>query len=397
MARSGSTRGPSATDGVARADPFAPGLLQRLPDRPRKVAIVRPARIGDFLLATPAFRSLRAALPGAEVVAIALPQTRDLVARSPHLDRFVAFPGFPGLADQFFDPRRALAFFAAMQAERFDLAVQLYGSGVYSNPFTLMLGARATAGFVRPGDPPGRLDAALPFPEVRREVERPLALTRFLGAPPCGDRVEFPLWPEDEAAAEELLAGADRPLIGVHPAGTEANKRWPAERFAVVGDALAAAGARIAVTGTGAEGELVAAVCAAMRSDARPLCGRLSLGGLAGLLAEAALVVSNDTGPLHLAGAVGTPTVGIYWCGNFAIAAPLARTRHRPTISWRTRCPVCDLDTLQTRCPHAVSFVADVPLEEVIAAARDLLADALRQPRRAPEPPAARPPGISSR
>lgn len=73
-------------------------------------------------------------------------------------------PGFPGIAEQLFEPRRALEFCAAMQAERFDLAVQMHGSGVYANPFTLLLGARVTAGFIRPGDSPGRLDAALPMP-----------------------------------------------------------------------------------------------------------------------------------------------------------------------------------------------------------------------------------------
>src|SRR5689334_1570350 len=105
-------------------DPTTPGLLTRLMRRgetPRKVALLRASRIGDFLCATPAIRALRAALPDAEITMITLPMLRDLVERSPHLDRFVAFPGFPGVAEQLFDASRATAFFAAMQAERFDL------------------------------------------------------------------------------------------------------------------------------------------------------------------------------------------------------------------------------------------------------------------------------------
>src|SRR6185437_1509188 len=167
------------------SEPTVPGLLTRLAcagRSPRKVALLRASRIGDFLCATPAIRALRAALPDAEITMITLPLLRDMVERSPHLDRFVAFPGFPGVAEQFFDARRATAFFAAMQAERFDLAIQLQGSGVYSNPSTLLLGARATAGFIRPGDAPGLLDAALPMPACGSEVERLLALTSFLGA-----------------------------------------------------------------------------------------------------------------------------------------------------------------------------------------------------------------------
>jgi hypothetical protein len=82
-----------------QTDPTAPGLLTRLPDPPRKVALLRASRIGDFLCATPALRALRRALPEAEITMITLPLLRGLVERSPHLDRFVAFPGFPGIAE----------------------------------------------------------------------------------------------------------------------------------------------------------------------------------------------------------------------------------------------------------------------------------------------------------
>src|SRR6185312_11485326 len=150
---------------TAHGDQRAPGLLARLPEAPRKVALLRASRIGDFLCATPAFRALRAALPGAEITLITLPLLRDLVEHSPQLDRFVAFPGFPGIAEQFFDARRTGAFLAEMRAERFDLAIQMQGSGVYSNPFTLLLGAHVTTGFIRQRDEPGLLDGALPIPE----------------------------------------------------------------------------------------------------------------------------------------------------------------------------------------------------------------------------------------
>ena len=81
-----------------------------------------------------------------------MPFIEELAVRSPHIDRFIPFPGFPGMAEQFFDPRKTLEFFQQMQAENFDLAIQMHGSGVYSNPFTLMLGAKTTAGFIRQGD-----------------------------------------------------------------------------------------------------------------------------------------------------------------------------------------------------------------------------------------------------
>lgn len=84
------------------------GLLHCLPDAPRKVALVRASRIGDFLCATPALRALRSPLPNAEISLVALPLVRDLARRSPQVDRFIAFPGFPGMAEHFFQPNRAV-------------------------------------------------------------------------------------------------------------------------------------------------------------------------------------------------------------------------------------------------------------------------------------------------
>jgi ADP-heptose:LPS heptosyltransferase len=268
-----------------------------------------------------------------------------------------------------------------MQAERFDLAVQLYGSGVYSNPFTLMLGARATAGFVRPGDPPGRLDAALPFPEVRREVERPLALTRFLGAPPCGDRVEFPLWPEDEAAAEELLAGADRPLIGVHPAGTEATKRWPAERFAAAASELARrlGGTVVLCAGPG-ERPLADAVAARVQGPCRNLAGRTSLPVAGAVLERLAIFLTNDSGPAHVAYALGVPSVTIFGGTDPVRWGPSEDARQHRTLAHPAPCRPCAGD----RCPIGYACLAGVTVAEVVAAALDLLAGG---PARAPLAP----------
>jgi ADP-heptose:LPS heptosyltransferase len=127
------------------------------------------------------------------------------------------------------------------------------------------------------------------------------------------------------------------------------------------------------VVGSGGEPDVAQGVCQAMQADSLNLYEKLDLNALAGLLSRASLVVSNDSGPLHLAAAVGVPTVGIYWCGNMINAGPLTRARHRPAISWRLDCPVCGLDCTRTNCGHSESFVADVPEPEVIGSALDLL------------------------
>jgi ADP-heptose:LPS heptosyltransferase len=112
----------------------------------------------------------------------------------------------------------------------------------------------------------------------------------------------------------------------------------------------------------------------AMRGRARSVCGSLSLGGLAGLLSLCRLVISNDSGALHIAAAVGAATVGIYWCGNLITAGPITRARHRPAVSWRLNCPACGADCTKADCRHHLSFVEDVTVDEVWNYARELLA-----------------------
>jgi ADP-heptose:LPS heptosyltransferase len=163
-------------------------------------------------------------------------------------------------------------------------------------------------------------------------------------------------------------------LVALHPGAGDERRRWPSEKFAAVGDALAGAGARVAVVGIEEDRALVSRVVDAMSHDALNLCGRLSLRGLAGLLSRCAVVVSNDSGPLHMAAAVGAATVGIYWGPNLINAGPLTRVRHRPALSWRLNCPVCGATLFNGSCGHRDSVVADVLTEEVLNYALDLLA-----------------------
>jgi ADP-heptose:LPS heptosyltransferase len=148
------------------------------------------------------------------------------------------------------------------------------------------------------------------------------------------------------------------------------------ERLAAVGGELARKGARLAVVGTRADRPLVDRLLAALGGDAADLAGRLGLGGLAGLLEQATLLVGNDSGPRHLAAAVGTATVAVYWGVHLGSYGPLSRARHRAPTSWRWHCPVCGANGLREDCrsSHEASFVADVTTDEVLAEALDLLA-----------------------
>jgi ADP-heptose:LPS heptosyltransferase len=284
------------------ADAFMPGLLKRLRPAPRKVALLRASRLGDFVCATPAFRSLRRALPEAELTLAALPAMAPLVARLPHLDRILLFPGAPGIAEQLFDQRRLAEFYRRGQAERFDLVIQMHGSGVFSNPVALQLRGKVTAGFVRLGDGPGGLDAAFPFPTGRHEVRKLIELCRFLGAEPAGEELEFRCFAEDLQTAHQLLSPAGPPLIGVHAGAEAATKRWSPRRFARAAASLSgSSGGTVVLLGAeagGTEDPLLSGLAGHPVIDLR---SRTSIPVLGAVISQLAVLLTNDSGPAHIA------------------------------------------------------------------------------------------------
>jgi ADP-heptose:LPS heptosyltransferase len=298
---------------------------------PERVVVVRALRgLGDMLCVIPALRAIRAALPRATVTLIGLPAVRSLQQRFDHyLDDFLEFPGFPGIPEIDADPVRLREFIAVTHG-RFDLALQMHGSGTNSNSFTALLGAHATAGCYLPAlwcPDPARY---LPYPSHLHEIHRWLALTEFLGMPSQGDALEFPVSSDDRRRLGSAWPGHEaRPYVCLHPGAFEPERRWPVSRFAKLGDAMADRGLVVVLTGTADERELTSEVRRSMKHDAVDLAGATDLGALAALLTGARLLVCNDTGVSHLAAALGTPSVVVFAASDPGRWAPLDRQRHR--------------------------------------------------------------------
>nr|WP_205687409.1 glycosyltransferase family 9 protein [Cellulomonas endophytica] len=364
------------------------GTLGERFDAVRRIAVLRGGGLGDVLFAVPAMEALAAAYPEAEVTLLGTPMHVALFADRPGpVHRVEVLPVAPGLreaAGQTPDPAASEAFVDAMRARRFDLAVQVHGGGRNSNPFLLRLGARHTVGLATPDAPP--LERTVPYLYYQHEVHRGLEVAALAGAPVVALEPRFAVRDDERgAAAAHRRPGADRLLV-IHPGATDPRRRWPAERFGAVACALAAEGVQVLVVGDATDvpaAETILAVAdETLDGPARGLVGsladRLTLSGLAGVLASADAVLANDSGPRHLAQAIGTPTVGLFWFGNAVNAAPFSRARHRLHMSFTTHCPVCGSDVTQVgwtsvRCEHDPSFVAGIGLDEVLGDVRDLL------------------------
>jgi ADP-heptose:LPS heptosyltransferase len=274
---------------------------------PRTIAVFRALQLGDLLCTVPALRALKRAFPSARLTLIGLPWAASFAARfRRYVDDFLEFPGYPGLPERVPDAARVPGFFVEAQARRFDLALQLHGSGSYVNSIVALLGARRTAGYYVPGEWCPDPETFIPYPAAEHEVRQPLVLLEALGIPACGEELEFPFEAADEAALDALPGARTlgRAFVCVHAGARLRSRRWLPERFAATADAVAEAGYPVVLTGGPEEIELVSRVEAAMRRRALNLAGRTTLGSLAALVSRARLLVWGRTLP---AGRRSTP------------------------------------------------------------------------------------------
>lgn len=347
---------------------------ERDPD-PARIAVLRANRLGDLVLALPALTALRTRFPRAEITLLGAGWHPALLDGRPGpWDRVEVVPGCPGVRDSDtdeHDPEAVQRFLAGQRRRRYDLAVQLHGGGAHSNPFVRGLGAALSIGARDRGAP--ALDRDVPYAVTQHEVLRLLEVVGLVGARTADVEPALVVTDRDRTAAAAALPDDGRPLVVLHLGASDPRRRWPVARFAVVADELAARGARVVVVGSGpADARAARALRTATRSCVADLVDRLRLPALTGVLARAALVVANDSGPRHLAAAVGAPTVGVFLAPNALSAGPLTARRSRTAVSWRTRCPVCDEDQRHARCEHDASLVADVEVDEVLQLVRDL-------------------------
>lgn len=294
-----------------------------------KIAVFRGLYLGDLVAATPALRALRRGHPEAEISLVCLPWTAALTPHlAPYVDRLIPYPGAPAL-DGEGDESALKSFIEEVRAQGFDLAVNLHGRGPQSTHLVASFGARRVAGFVGGAGEYPTLDVSVDWDAREHEARKLLLLAEEVGGAPDGARPSLNVREEDHRRAGELLGQEDgRPLALLHPGASVPEKRWPAEGFGRVARGLIRRGYGVAVTGSQGERRLSQQVCG-LAPGALDLSGKTDLPTLIGLVERADLLVSNDTGPAHLAYALGTPSVTVFGPStDVGRWGPLNRERH---------------------------------------------------------------------
>jgi len=349
-------------------------------DDVREIAVLRGGGLGDLMFAVPAFEALAAAYPDARITLLGSPSAPAVLrGRTDAVHAFEELPVAPGVRESGDDAPDVDEFFARLTG-RFDLAVQVHGGGRNSNPFLLRLGARHTVGTAT--EDAEVLERWVRYVYYQHEVVRALEVVSLAGAAPVtlDPRLHVD---EDERAAVRARFGTTGRLIAMHPGATDPRRRWSPDRFAAVALARLEAGDDVVLVGDDSDVPAATTIRESLPADfaarVHDLTGSLPLAELPAVLAAADVMVGDDSGPRHLAVAVGTPTVGVFWFGNVVNAGPFDRGRHRVHLSFVTHCPVCGIDVTQVgwsaeRCAHDPSYVDEVTSDAVLEDVADLLA-----------------------
>ncbi|WP_082687553.1 glycosyltransferase family 9 protein [Curtobacterium oceanosedimentum] len=348
-----------------------------------EIAILRGSGLGDLLFALPAVEAIAAAYPNANITLLGAPLAKKLFQSRPSpFDTIHILPvadgireaGPDGGADD--DIRR----FVDRHRGRYDLALQLHGGGVRSNAFILKLEARHTVGPLSPGAP--LLERTIPYTHYQHETLRRLEIAGLAGATPVATDPELTVDKLRVASVRSTLCPGDVQLIGIHVGAKDPRRRWATRNFSEVVTSQLQLGRRVVLIGDSGDQPLVSDLLARLtpreQNEVVNLQGRVDISHLPELLAALDILIANDSGPRHLADAVGTATVGIFWYGNVPTVAPLDRERNRVLIGFQLQCPQCGTDFSRENwfyrpCGHQTSLVDDVKVTDVIAEVDSLL------------------------
>jgi lipopolysaccharide heptosyltransferase II len=272
----------------------------------RKILFIRIDRVGDLVLSTPAIRALKEGFPSSELTVLAGPAAAPLLENNPRVDRVIVY-------DRAWSIRAKRALLHELKRLRFDLAIDPYDDREMETAWI----ARATGAPQRIGYPCGGrevfLTRVLERPAADQHVvETNLGALKPLGIPASGFRPEiFLSKSEVESAGRWLLreGGGARSFVAIHPGAHYETQRWPADYYAALADRLMQAGEYGIILFGGPGDEPILARMLSRTSAHIVQCVTEDIRQFAARLSQCRLLVCNNSGPLHVAVALGVPTV----------------------------------------------------------------------------------------
>ena len=338
----------------------------------KKILIIRVDRIGDVILSTPVIKAVREANPASHIAFMVQPYCREIVKGNPYLNEVIVYDkeeAEKGILGN-------LAFILKLVRHRFDLAIILHPTN-RTHIIAFLAGIPERVGYdVKMGC---LLTKRIPHTKqfgLKHEIDYTLDILRYIGIEPKDKTLYMPIDDVSESKIKDILkinnVANDEMVIAIHPGASCPSKKWPLENFVKAANSLASIyKARIAVLSGTREKALGDEMANSIRPAPINLSGRTTIGDLASILRRSRLLISNDSGPVHIACAVGTPVIAIFGRNDMG----LSPTRWGPAgkddrvLHKDVGCDVC----LAHNCKIGFKCLEAITVEEVLAAADSIL------------------------
>ena len=347
-------------------------VLPTSPHGFKRILIVRTDRIGDLLLSAPVIKALRRKYPNSYIAMMVSPDTKDIVEENPYLDEVIIYDKdvkHRGWAETF-------KFAKNLKKKGFDISIILHPTNrahlvTYLAGIPQRLGYERKLGFLLTDKIPHTKQLGL-----KHELEYNLDLLKYIGIETQDKDLFMPIKDESEMVVEKVFAYSgikktDR-VLAIHPCASCLSKIWPAERFAQAADILAQKhGLKIVVVAGSKDIARAQDVIKNMRCGVVDLAGKVSVSQLASVLKRCALFISNDSGPVHMAVALGIPVISIFGRSQ----AGLSPRRWGPTgkASKVLHKQVGCIECFAHNCQKEFACLKAITVEEVVSAAESLL------------------------
>ena len=339
----------------------------------KRIIIIRMDRIGDVVLSTPAIKAVREAYPDSKITVLVGSYAKEVIEGNPYIDEVITYDksgNEKGLLGN-------IRFIAGLENRKFDLAIMLHPKNsshifAYLARIPQRLGYDKKLGLL--------LTKKIPHTKqygLRHEIDYALSLLSYINIGSSDRSLYMPVSTPSEEKIKNLfdkngISHSD-PVIAIHPAASCRSRRWSLERFAKVSDALAEKyGARIIIiSGPGDDKVMGDKVAGLMKSKVLNLSGKTSISDLASLLRRSLLLISNDSGPVHISCAVGTPVISIFSRKDRGISPERwGPTGKRDIVLHKDAlCKIC----LAHNCKIGFKCLDMISVEDVLTAADKIL------------------------
>ncbi len=322
----------------------------------RKILIFNVNWLGDIIFTSPFIRAIREAFPESHIACVAVPRCKDILESNTRIDELIIFDE-RGPEKTFLGKLR---FALRVRKKRFDTAFILHRSFTRAL-ITFIAGIKERIGYhtKRRGF---LLTKEVPLSQkTPHRVEYFLGLAEAAGVDVSKKDYEFFITDEDRKRAGHILEkagiGRNDRIVALNPGGNWNPKRWPADKFAELADKLIQKhGVTVLITGAAKDKALADELCGTMKRQAVSICGETGIRELASILQKAQLVVSGDSGPMHIAVSVGANVIALFGPTSSDITGPYGKGNYT-VIKKDMECevPCYDLTCNDNKCMKAIS------------------------------------------